>query len=119
LRLISNLLLTPILDHNHGLWFSFLFFTTHLSAPRCAHRPLHADDKAAEEIEIALDLDPLSLHVNSSAAWVHLFLEDYERARQQAHATLDLYPDSLQAYYVLGGAEVALSRFPEAIQAFE
>jgi tetratricopeptide (TPR) repeat protein len=78
-----------------------------------------ADTQAGEEIRIALDLDPLSLHVNSSAGWVHLFLKDYERARRQARATLDLYPDSLQGYYVLGGAEVGLSRFPEAIQAFE
>jgi len=80
---------------------------------------VHADASAVEEIKIALDLDPLSLHVNSSAGWVHLFLKDYERAVQQARATLDLYPDSLQGYYVLGGAEVGLSRFPEAIQAFE
>lgn len=80
---------------------------------------VRADAQAGEEIKIALDLNPLSLHVNSSAAWVHLFLKDYERARQQARATLDLYPDSLQACYVLGGAELGLSRFPEAIQAFE
>lgn len=78
-----------------------------------------ADAQAREEIKIALELDPLSLHVNSSAAWVHLFLKDYAGAREQARATLDLYPDSLQGHYVLGGAEVGLSRFAEAVQAFE
>lgn len=80
---------------------------------------LRGDAEAAEEMKIALDLDPLSLHVNSSTGWVYLFLTDYEQALQQARATLDLFPDSLQGYYVLGGAEVGLSRFPEAIQAFE
>jgi len=80
---------------------------------------VRADPQAREEANIALELDPLSLHVNSSAAWVRLFLKDYEGAREQACATLDLYPDSLQGYYVLGAAELGLSRFPEAIQTFE
>jgi tetratricopeptide (TPR) repeat protein len=78
-----------------------------------------ADARAREEIKIALELDPLSLHVNSSAAWVHQFLSDFGSARQQASTALDLYPDALQGYYVLGAAELGLSRFPEAVQAFE
>jgi TolB-like protein/tetratricopeptide (TPR) repeat protein len=77
------------------------------------------DPKAAAEAKLALDLDPLSLHVNTTAAWVHLFLKDYERALQQARTTLDLFPGSLQAYYVLGWAELGLSRIDASIEAFE
>lgn len=75
--------------------------------------------KAVAEAKIALDLDPLSLSVNASAAWIYLFAEEYELARQQARTTLDLFPDALQAWYVLGSSELMRSRFDLAIQAFE
>ncbi len=75
--------------------------------------------KAAAEAKLALDLDPLSLHVNTSAAWTYLFVEDYELARQQARTTLDMFPDALQGWYVLGWAELMHSRFELALEAFE
>jgi TolB-like protein/Tfp pilus assembly protein PilF len=75
--------------------------------------------KAAAEAKLALDLDPLSLNVNANAAWTHLFVEEYGRARQQAQTTLELFPDALQAWYVLGWSELMHSRFDSAIQAFE
>jgi len=75
--------------------------------------------KAATEAKLALDLDPLSLNVNTDAAWIHLFVQDYERALQQARTTLDLFPDALHAWYVLGWSELMFSRFDSAIQAFE
>jgi TolB-like protein/Tfp pilus assembly protein PilF len=75
--------------------------------------------KAAAEAKLALDLDPLSLNVNTDAAWIHLFAQDYERALQQARTTLDLFPDALHAWYVLGWSELMFSRFDSAIQAFE
>ncbi len=77
------------------------------------------DPKAIEEATLALELDPLSLDVNTAAAWIHLFLKQYERARQQARVALELYPDSLHAYYIIGCAELGLSRFGEAVRAFE
>jgi TolB-like protein len=75
--------------------------------------------KAAEEAKLALDLDPLSLNVNTDAGWIYLFVEDYEGARQQAVTTLDLFPDALQAWWVLGWAELMHSRLDSAIQAFK
>ncbi len=75
--------------------------------------------KAEAEAKLALELDPLSLSVNTSTAWVYLFTEEYERARQQARTTLDLFPDALQAWYVLGWSELMLSQHDSAIQAFE
>ncbi len=75
--------------------------------------------KAVAEAKLALHLDPLSLNVNTDAAWIHLFVQDYQGARQQARTTLDLFPDALHAWYVVGWAELASSRFDAAIQAFE
>lgn len=75
--------------------------------------------RAAAEARLALDVDPLSLYINTSAAWVCLFAKDYQRAREQARAALDLFPNALQACYVLGWAEVALARIDRAIEALE
>ena len=80
---------------------------------------VQGDMKAVEEAKLALELDPLSLDVNTAAAWIHLFLKDYDRALQQARAALELFPDSLHAYYIIGCAELGLSRFQEAVHAFE
>ena len=80
---------------------------------------VRGDPKAVEEVELALELNPLSLDINTGAAWIHLFLKDYDRALQQAQAALDLFPDSLHAYYIIGLANLGLSRFPEAVRAFE
>jgi TolB-like protein/Tfp pilus assembly protein PilF len=80
---------------------------------------VRGDPKAIEEAGLALELDPLSLDVNTAAAWIHLFLKDYDRALQQARAALDLFPDSLHAYYIIGCAELGLSRFQQAVEAFE
>jgi adenylate cyclase len=77
------------------------------------------DPQAIDEAKLAVELDPLSLDVNTAAAWIHLFLKDYDRALQQARAALDLFPDSLHAYYIIGCAELGLSRFGKAVQAFE
>jgi tetratricopeptide (TPR) repeat protein len=80
---------------------------------------VRGDPQAIEEAKFALDLNPLSLDINTGAAWIYLFLKDYERAIRQAQEALDLFPDSLQAYYIIGCARLGLSRFPEAVQAFE
>lgn len=75
--------------------------------------------RAIAEVNLALDLDPLSRNVNTDAAWIHLFAEDYEGARRQARTTLDLFPNALHACYVLGWSELMFSRFDMAITAFE
>ncbi|MFB3826571.1 MAG: winged helix-turn-helix domain-containing tetratricopeptide repeat protein [Bryobacteraceae bacterium] len=80
---------------------------------------VRGDPKAIEEARLALELDPLSLDVNTAVAWIHLFLKDYDAALQQARAALDLFPDSLHAYYIIGCAHLGSSRFEQAIEAFE
>lgn len=75
--------------------------------------------RAVSEMRLALDLDPLSHYVNANMAWIYLFVEDYERAIEQARKTLELFPESLAAWWVLGLAEVCRSRYAEAIAALE
>lgn len=79
--------------------------------------------EALAEVKRALELDPLSLLVNVHAGWV-LFWRgfstgQYEPAVEQARKTLDLDPNSLPAYYVLGLASGQMGRFEQAIAALE
>jgi TolB-like protein len=74
---------------------------------------------AAAEARLALDLGPLSVHVNTSVAWIYLWGRDYDLAQAQARKTLELFPEALQAYYVLGLAEVGRGRFADSIAHFE
>ncbi len=75
--------------------------------------------RAVREVRLALDLDPLSQFVNAMMAWVHVLVREYELASEQAHRTLELFPDSLQAYQALGLAEVCRSRYAEGLAALE
>ena len=74
---------------------------------------------AHEQARVALSLDPLSLSTNFSFAWFLLFAGEYEEAVAHARKTLSMFPDSVQAYYVLGSAELARSNFRDAVAAFE
>ena len=76
-------------------------------------------EAGVKEVELALKLDPLSQSTNFVLAWTYLFAGDLARAREQARTTLDLFPGSLQACYVLGLSELALGRSKEAIAALE
>ncbi len=75
--------------------------------------------RAVREVRLALDLDPLSQYVNGNTAWVYLFVKDYARAIEQARKTLELFPGSLQAYLVIGLAEMCRTRYAEAIAVLE
>jgi tetratricopeptide (TPR) repeat protein len=75
--------------------------------------------RAVREIRLALELDPLSQYVNGIVAWIYLFVKDYERAIEQARKTLELFPGSLQAYWIIGLAEMCRTRYTEAIAALE
>ncbi len=77
------------------------------------------DPAAIDAANRALELDPLSLDVNTAAAWIHVFLKDYEGALRQARAALELFPESLHAYYIIGCARLGSHAFREAVQAFE
>jgi len=76
-------------------------------------------DGAVYEARACLDLDPLSPMSNFSAAYLHLFVGEFEEAVARARRTLALYPDAPFALHALGWAETGLGRMPEATEAFE
>jgi TolB-like protein len=99
--------LNPSDDHAHEAYSIFLITTT------------NERTRAVSEMRLAVDLDPLSPYVNALMAWTYVFARDYGRASEQAHKTLELYPESLLAWWGLGLAEMCRSRHADAIRAFE
>lgn len=75
--------------------------------------------RAVSEARLAVNLDPLAQDVNADLAWVYLFIKDYEQAIGQARKTLELFPDSVQAWWILGLAQMCRTNYTEAIAAFE
>jgi TolB-like protein len=106
-ELIRAIQLNPSDEHAHEC-FAFLL---------AAATDDHAG--ALREVRRGLDLDPLSQRGNAFAAWVYLWVKHFAQATEQARKTLELFPESLQAYYVLGLAELCQSRHAEAIAALE
>jgi DNA-binding winged helix-turn-helix (wHTH) protein/Tfp pilus assembly protein PilF len=87
-----------------------------------AHR-LYADhlstmgrvDEALKEIGAALELDPLSLVTNMSAAWILYMARDFQGAAEQSWKTLAMEPRFAPAQNTLGLAYLQLGMIEEAI----
>lgn len=75
-------------------------------------------DKAIAAITKALDLDPLSLIVNSNMAWIFYFATRYDEAEQQLKKTLDMNPDFLSAHVKLGWVYEGQGKYQQAIDQF-
>ncbi|HSL22690.1 MAG TPA: winged helix-turn-helix domain-containing protein [Vicinamibacterales bacterium] len=76
-------------------------------------------ERAFADAEFALRLDPLSQSTHFLLAWCYLFGGELSRALDQARKTLDLFPDSLHAWYAVGLSQLALGRRQEAVVALE
>jgi len=76
-------------------------------------------EKAVAAAARAQQLDPLSVHISATFGWVYVWIDEFDRAIEQARRTLELYPDALQGWAVLGNALVAQGRLQEAVSAFE
>jgi len=70
-------------------------------------------------VKDTLKLDPLSLVMNSNAAFMYFFARDFDAAIEQARKTIELDPHFAPPYLCLGQALEQEALFPEAIQAFE
>jgi serine/threonine-protein kinase len=71
------------------------------------------------EARVALDLDPLSRYINTMVGWVQFFAGKYDLALEQGRQTLELYPDTLHAWCLLGHCELARNRYSEALALFQ
>jgi TolB-like protein/tetratricopeptide (TPR) repeat protein len=74
-------------------------------------------EKAAAELECALELDPLSLEVRFWLVEVLFFGRQYERALEQARQLVELEPEHQVAYMVLGHVYLGMQRFEESVAA--
>ena len=73
-------------------------------------------DEAFSEIGIALELDPLSLLINSIQGLIHIFSRNFSKARQCLEKTLDLDPDFLLALIWLGESYIFVQAPDKAIE---
>ncbi|MCP4213795.1 MAG: protein kinase [bacterium] len=76
-------------------------------------------DGAFDKIKKALDLDPLSLIINSVHGVIYLFSERFDEAEEQFRKTLEMDPNFLLAHIWLGEALSFQKKYDEAIQWFE
>jgi serine/threonine protein kinase/Tfp pilus assembly protein PilF len=72
-------------------------------------------DEAFKEMDFALELDPVSLIINSSLSSVYLNTRQPEKALQQAKKTVMMDPSFAHARTMLSGAHALLKNFPEAV----
>jgi tetratricopeptide (TPR) repeat protein len=59
-------------------------------------------EEAAIEIKRALQLDPLSLIINSTSAWIYYIERRYQQALQQCERTIELDPNFPPSRYIAG-----------------
>lgn len=76
-------------------------------------------EEAVAEIERALELDPLSVIINSDLAWALYYARDYGRAIKQARKTLEMNPDFVTAHLALGISYEQKGKYEEALAAFK
>jgi tetratricopeptide (TPR) repeat protein len=76
-------------------------------------------DEALAEVERAVELDPLCLTVNSSAAWVCYAARQYDRVVAWCRHTLEMRPDFAAARRFLAAAYLQIGRVPDAIAELE
>ena len=71
-------------------------------------------DEALAEAQLATELDPLSLVINMSVAWVHHFSGNHRAAVDEARRIRELAPNFAEAGNVLIASYELLGRFEEA-----
>ena len=74
--------------------------------------------EAHKEFTRALELDPLSISINTSLALIHLYLEEYDQAIAQCQKTLEINPNYGWAHAVLGRIYLVISMYDKAITEF-
>lgn len=76
-------------------------------------------ERAFAHAELALRLDPLSESTHFQLAWCYYFGGEPARALEQSRTTLERFPESLLAWYVLGLSHLSLGQVHEGIAALE
>jgi tetratricopeptide (TPR) repeat protein len=74
-------------------------------------------EEAIAEGKRALELDPLSLIINTDLALAYYHARQYEKAAEQAHRALELDPNFALAFHTLGLIYSEMGKHSEAIAA--
>lgn len=75
-------------------------------------------DEAVTEVRRALELDPLSLIVQSDLALTYYFKRDYQEAIKQCQQVIEMDRNFGQAYYYLYPSYLAQGNYDQAIAAY-
>jgi tetratricopeptide (TPR) repeat protein len=76
-------------------------------------------DEATEQLELAQQLDPLSMTIGFGVGWVRYFTGDYAAAIDQYERTLQSEPSFVLAPWFLGPAYVQAGEYDRAIAVYE
>jgi len=71
--------------------------------------------EALQEIHKALELDPFSLIINTSAGFVYLYAGREDKAVEQAEKVLDMDPTFFGAYFILIDVNERKRKYDEAV----
>jgi TolB-like protein/Tfp pilus assembly protein PilF len=75
-------------------------------------------DEALEEVKLAVQLDPLSLPINTSLAEAYMHLKEYDKAIEQLNKTLELDPTFRAALHSKGWAYFYRGDVDKSIETF-
>jgi TolB-like protein/Tfp pilus assembly protein PilF len=76
-------------------------------------------DEALEELETALELDPLSAITHEIRGFIHMLMRDYEEAIRCYREILEFDPSSFRAYAAIGRALGFQGNYTEALSMLE
>jgi serine/threonine-protein kinase len=75
--------------------------------------------EARQQLDAALEYDPVAPYLNSALAGLHYYQRDYDQALDAARRTLQLDPNHFEVHLILGLTHVQQNNFTAAISAFE
>ena len=76
-------------------------------------------DEALAQMKRALELDPLSLIINTLAGWVYYRARNYDQAIAELQRTLEMDPNFVPAHLFLGWSYLQKGLYKEAVSEFE
>jgi TolB-like protein/DNA-binding winged helix-turn-helix (wHTH) protein len=82
-------------------------------------RAMKRHPEAIAEMEKAVKLDPLSLEMNYFLGMFYEIVGDHERALQQYHHVIEMYPNDGQSRLELAGLLAGQGKYEESITQFE
>ena len=77
------------------------------------------DEEAMRQIGLALELDPLSLVINTHKGWVLYFARKYEHAVEQLLSTIEMDESFAAAHYFLGLVYLQTRQYEDAAARFQ